>query len=218
MNKLLLSINAVLVIAVAYLFYKTSSVGESKAEEPLNKEAKTDTTKKSVTKIEAIGTTPTGKIAFINLDELNEKSTEVADLEKEAKSRKNSIEGSLQALSNTYQKEMIDYQNAAKAGLLPESEMAAKAKKIQQLEADAQNKQLQMDNLTMDVTEKNIEIQKKIKLALQKWNAGKYDYIFSYSESVPTMLLGNATLDITEEIVVIINEDYSVRKAALAKK
>ncbi len=71
---------------------------------------------------------------------------------------------------------------------------------------------MQIDNLTMDIAEKNEIFQKNIKEFLLKWNAGKYDYILSYSESVPTMLLGNATLDITNQVVPLINEEYNNKK------
>ena len=47
---------------------------------------------------------------------------------------------------------------------------------------------------------------------LIKWNNGKYDYILSYSDAVPTMLLGNATLDITNQIVDEFNAEYKARK------
>ncbi len=214
MNKILLTVNGVLVVAVGYLFYKScanpnSEVCHSKI---INSDSLANNINLKPKKIEQIGTEPTGKIAFINLDILNETSNEVKDLEKEAKSRRSAIEGSLMALQQNYEKEMMDYQNSAKAGIASEAELNAKAKKIQQIEKDAQNKQLQIDNLTMDIAEKNEIFQKNIKEFLLKWNAGKYDYILSYSESVPTMLLGNATLDITNQVVPLINEEYNNKK------
>ena len=39
-------------------------------------------------------------------------------------------------------------------------------------------------------------------------HSGKFDYIFSYSESVPSMLLGNKTLEITDVVIKEINNEY----------
>lgn len=220
MNKLLLVLNALLIIAVAFLFYKINSLsgyksGDEKTD--VNAEIKTDTVKKQIIPV-AIGTPPTGKIAYLNLDVLNESSLEVLDLVKEAKNRKAGIEASLETLSMNYQKKMQEYQVSAKAGIASESEMEGKAREIQALEKDAQNKQLQMDNLTNDIGEKNALFQQTIKSFLVKWNSGKYDYILSYSDAVPTMLVGNATLDITTEVVELINNEYKAKKASVSKK
>ncbi|MDX2171582.1 MAG: OmpH family outer membrane protein [Bacteroidota bacterium] len=220
MNKLLLALNVLLIIAVAFLFYKISSLSSSKNETEKTEttpETKTDTSKKQIIPV-AVGTTPTGKIAFLNLDVLNEKSLEVIDLIKEAKNRKASIESSLQTLSMNYEKKVQEYQVSAKAGIASENEMEAKAREIQALEKDAQNKQIQMDNLTNDIGEKNAVFQQTVKSFLVKWNNGKYDYILSYSDAVPTMLLGNATLDITTEVVDQINSEYKAKKSNSIKK
>ena len=216
MNKLLLALNALLIIAVAFLFYKINSFSITEKTE-VNPQTKTDTSKKQITPV-AFGTKPTGKIAFLNLDVLNEKSLEVIDLIKEAKNRKAGIENSLETLSVNYQKKMQEYQVSAKAGIASESEMEVKAREIQALEKDAQNKQIQMDNLTADIGEKNALFQQTVKSFLVKWNNGKYDFILSYSDAVPTMLLGNATLDITAEVVDLINSEYKAKKTALSKK
>jgi hypothetical protein len=52
-----------------------------------------------------------------------------------------------------------------------------------------------------------------VKEFLIKWNNGKYDFILSYSDAIPSMLLGNATLDITDTILNQLNEDYKKRKS-----
>lgn len=214
MNKILLSVNALLVISVAYLFYKVSesNTNSNFSGKVINTDSIAGKVDLKPKKVEQIGSTPTGKIAFINLDLLNEESQEVLDLEKEAKNRRSAIEASLMSLQNNYEKKVMDYQNSAKAGIASEAELNVKAKEIQQIEKDAQNKQLQIDNLTMDIAQKNENFQKNIKEFLVKWNAGRYDYILSYSESVPTMLLGNATLDITKEVLPLINQEYLSKK------
>ena len=213
MNKLLLALNALLIIAVAFLFYKVNtlngSVSNTETKNNLT-ETKPDSVVKTIIPVVA-GTPPTGKIAYLNLDVLNEKSLQVIDLIKEAKNRKASIEASLETLSANYQKKMQDYQVSEKAGIASQAEMEAKVREIQALEKEAQNKQIKMDNLTSDIGEKNVLFQQTIKAFLVKWNNGKYDYILSYSDAVPTMLVGNATLDITTEVVELINQEHKAK-------
>jgi outer membrane protein len=220
MNKILIGVNAVLVVAVAFLFYKVNNISDKEVASE-EKQENTGTTKKDTTASKPsmvnAATPPTGKIAFINIDILNEECQEVNDLVAEAKSKKANIEASVQSLSVKYQAKMEEYQRSAKAGIAPQSQMEALAKEIQEIEKEAQNKQLQMDNLSDNIGRKNADFQTNLKAFLVKWNNGRYDYILSYSDAVPTMLLGNASLDITREVIEKVNEEYRVKKADMKK-
>lgn len=213
MNKIIIGLNALLVIAVAYLFYNQQATSNHSTEtEKLVTENKTDIKPSQKNTTEPVGNKPTGKIAFVNIDVLNEKSLEVINLIAESKRKKSGIEASVENLSMQYQKKVEEFQMSQKAGIAPQSELEAKAREIQAIEKEAQNKQIQMDNLSLDIGEKNASFQKNVKDFLIKWNNGKYDYILSYSDAVPTMLLGNPTLDITNEIVEEFNAEYKQRK------
>ena len=154
----------------------------------------------------------TGKIAFVNIDRLNDESLEIKDLVSESKRRKMNIESNVESLSAEYQKKMAEYQNSVKAGIAPQSVLQGKEKEILALEKEAQNKQLQMENLTMDINEKNAAFQRSVKEFIRTWNNGQYDYILSYSESVPTMLFGNNSLEITDVVIKGLNDSYSQLK------
>jgi len=214
MNKILIGINAILVAAVAFLFIKVNSLNPSKSDSPevSDKNETTISTQPAKEVVEPVGNTPTGKIAYINIDELNEKSLEINDLITEAKKRRNNIESSLENLNMQYQKKMEEYQTSAKAGLAPQSEMQMKEKEILMIEKEAQNKQLQMENLSLDINEKNGAFQKNVKNFLIKWNKGRYDYILSFSDAVPSLLLGNTTLEITPEVIELLNAEYKQRQ------
>ena len=69
-----------------------------------------------------------------------------------------------------------------------------------------------MDNLSMHINDKNNNFQKRVKHFLQEWNQGRFDYILSYSEAIPSMLLGNSSLEITDEIIGHLNTEYKNRK------
>jgi len=211
MNKILIGINALLIIAVAFLFYKVYDGPDIK--EP-GKAEKTETpvVAEPVKATQQVATAPTGKLAYINIDRLNEESLEINDLVTETKRRKNNIEASVEHLSLQYQKKVEEFQMSQKAGIASQSDLEAKAREIQSLEQEAQNKQLQMDNLSMDINEKNVNFQKRVKDFLLKWNEGRYDFILSYSDAVPSMLLGNKTLEVTDEVIKNLNDEYKGRK------
>lgn len=160
----------------------------------------------------------TGKIAFINIDTLNEKSEFVADLVKKLKVSKTQIEASLESLQQQYQQKVKEYQTSASAGIAPESELAAKAREIQAIEKEAQNKQIQMDNLAMELNEKNEIFQREVKKLIEKEYGSRYDFILSYSDAVPVLLYGNPGCEITREVVELINAEYRNKKSKKDKK
>lgn len=215
MNKILIGVNALLVAAVLLLFVKVNGIANHEKSEEAEESHKSEIGGQQGGKnepVKEVGNIPTGKIAYVNIDRLNEESLEIIDLVAEAKRRKNNLEASVESLSMQYQQKIEEYQNSAKAGIAPPSEMQAKEREIMQIEKEAQNKQLQMDNLTMDISEKNAKFQKNVHDYLVKWNKGEYDFIFSYSEAVPTLLLGNSTLEITDEVITGLNKEYKESK------
>lgn len=219
MNKILLGVNVVLIGAVAFLFYKVNTLTPAgpDAENLTENSAKKDSVK-TVSAVNTLSTPVTGKIAFVNIDIINEQSAEVNDLIAEAKRSKNNIEASVESLSMKYQTKMEEYQNSAKAGIRSQGEMEALAKEIQGIEREAQNKQLQMDNLSLSINEKNAAFQDGLKQFLVKWNDGRFDYILTYSDAIPSMLLGNAALDVTKEVIDQVNSEYTSRKSTVKGK
>lgn len=213
MNKILLAVNALLVVAVGYLFYQVSG---SKTTDTESAEKKEDVKKPVI--VENKNVPITGKIAFINIDQINEKSLFVMDMVKKLEKTKNSIEASLENLGMRYEEKVKDYQSSASAGIMPESELAAKAKEIQNIERDAQNKRLQMDNLGIELNEKNDAFKAEIKTLINEKYSGKFDYVLTYSENVPLIVYGNPSFDITEEVITQINESYKNKKATAVAK
>ena len=94
MNKIIIGVNALLIAAVGFLFYKVNTLnGSSQEKQEIVEEAKTENKSEKEKPLEAVGNAPTGKIAFVNIDILNDKSLEVIDLIAESKRRKTSIFG-----------------------------------------------------------------------------------------------------------------------------
>lgn len=74
-----------------------------------------------------------------------------------------------------------------------------------------------MDNLSLDINEKNNNFQKNVRDFLIEWNQGRFDYILAYSEAIPSMLLGNTSLEVTSEVIVELNNKYKKNKTAKKK-
>ncbi len=217
MNRILIAVNVLLAAAVIFLFYKVyEHPAAGVATEEVKEKPKTEQPAAPVEEkpVAQVGNAPTGKIAYVDIDRLNEESLEIIDLIAESKKRKNSIESSVESLSQQYQKKVEEFQMSQKAGIATENELRNKAREIENIEKEAQNKQVQMDNLSMDISDKNAQFQKHVKNVLVKWNEGRYDFVLSYSEAVPSLLLGNATMEVTNEVIALLNKEYKERKSA----
>ncbi len=208
MNKILIGVNAVLIIAVAYLFVKVNSSAEV-----INESSSDNKEIKAPVVVETKNLPVTGKIAFVNIDSVNEQSLFVDYMIKKLKSSRAAIEASVENLGMQYQNKVKEYQTSASAGIAPESEMAAKAKEIQAIEREVQNKQIQMDNLALELTEKNEAFQDEVRQFIKETYAGKYDYVLTFSEAIPSMLYGNSAFDITKEVIFQLNENYKNKNA-----
>jgi outer membrane protein len=213
MNRILIAVNAVLLLAVAFLFYKVFSVPVVTGQKEPVKEEQAVPAVPQEKPVKQLGNAPTGKIAYVDIDRLNEESLEIIDLIADSKRRKNNIEASVESLSMQYQKKVEEFQMSQKAGIATENDLRAKASEIEKIEREAQNKQVQMDNLSMDISEKNERFQKHVKSVLVKWNEGRYDFILSYSDAVPSLLLGNTALEVTDEVIGLLNKEYKERKS-----
>ena len=165
MNKVLLGLNALVFVALGFLFYKVYSIDSQESGTDKKTQSQSDTTvaNKPVLRVAPVGTAPTGKIAFVNIDKLNEESIEIADLVAETKRRKGAIEKSMESLNILYNKKVEDFQQSQKAGIASQADMENKAREIQSIESEAQNKQVQMDNLSMEINDKNNNFQKTVR-------------------------------------------------------
>jgi len=155
-----------------------------------------------------INTFVEGRIAFVNTDSINEKYLYISDIVKQMKARKEKIEAQLQSMMNQFQQDYEAYQQSVQAGIAPPSELEKQKRKLEQLQRDIQNKQLQMDNLVAEIQEKNEQLQKDIKEFMNRFNNGKYDFILSYSEAMPNVLYANPKYDITNEVIKALNDEY----------
>lgn len=215
MKNVLYAIIAVLTICVGVLFYQVNSLksgmsgGASTENTSENKE-----TKKPVIINSANDPLPNAKIAYINIDTLNEKYLFISDYVKVLKNKRIALETQMQTMSQKFQEDYESAQQSAQAGLLPPAEMENKKRDLERQQRELENKQIQMDKLAYDMQEKNDQLQRDVKSFLTDNYEGKYDFIMAYTTTVPTILLANPKLEITYQVLDALNKAYINSKSS----
>lgn len=198
-----------IIIAIVILFILVLKQNHQNASALSNQ---TESNNSSQSRNTNTSTLPQTRIAFVNIDTLNEKYLYIADYVKIMKKRKETIEAQLQAMMTQFQQDYENFQQSVQAGIAPQAELEKQKRKLEQQQKDIQNKQLQMDNLAIELQEKNEQLQRDIKEFMKRFNNGRYDYILSYSEALPNVLLANPQYDITQEVLNALNKEYLQKK------
>lgn len=214
MKNILIGVIAVLVICIGILFYQVQGLKKAIS----GGETETSTENKSDKKPVIINTTseslPDAKIAYINIDSLNENYLFISDYVKVLKNKRIALETQMQTMSAKFQQDYESAQQSAQAGLLPPAEMENKKRDLERQQKELENKQIQMDKLAVDMQEKNEQLQHEVKSFLTENYEGKYDFIMAYSNAVPTILFANPKLEITHHVLDALNENYKNNKSA----
>ncbi len=209
MKNLSFVINGVLAIAVAILFYQVHSLKSSAQPDENNSALKSDVKPNIVSNSTSLGD---AKIAYINTDTINEHYAYIADFTKILRSKKSSLEAQMESMTIKFQNDYQAFQQSAQAGIAPQAELMKTEESLKRQQQDIANKEMQMQNLGVELEEKNMELNKNVKEYLLRYNNGKFDYILSYSDLMPTILLTNPKLDITPDILKGLNEEYKIKK------
>ena len=201
MRTFLIAMNAILVIAVAFLFVKVY---------------KNPTTIKTNTSSNAVSnnssTSKNASIAFVELDSLNEKIGFIKDRRKELETEQKAIE--------------VEWQNGYRGLENRKNEFLKRGNSITQQDAEKfQGELLQQQQevdqrkqgLTQKLSEKSYkfmdDIQKKLKDFLNEYNKTKnYQYILTTGTGLDYMLYKDSTFNITEDVIKGMNEVMATKK------
>ncbi len=210
MKNVLYAVIGGLAICVGILFYQVQGLKENAGS------GKEENTVAEVTKakndIVASAKLPDAKIAYINIDSLNEKYLFIAEADKNLRGRQQALEATIQSLTQKFQQDYESAQQSAQAGIMPQAELEAKKVQLERQQREIESKQIQMENLQVELQEKNEKMKSDIKNLLHNYYKDKYDYILTYSNTVPTILLANPLLDITNQVVEVLNNEYKAKK------
>lgn len=204
MKKLNLIINVVLIAAIGILYFlhfKSDSPKEQSKDANSASEI-------SLSKSEL-------PIAYVQIDSLLNQMTMYADLTDNLTTKQQKLETSFGSQYQSFEKEVLDFQNKANKGLLTRKE-------AQDIETQLGNKRNELENqrnsYMNELQEEGRVSQNKvinyIMEYLKEYNAdNKYPYVLSYSFG-GGILYANKGLDITSEVLAGINTKYESEKSS----
>lgn len=157
-----------------------------------------------------VETAAPGSIVYIQIDSLVNGYDMFNDEKSALEAEVQTIQDDLQKQGNAFQKSVADFENKVNKGLLTRSQ-------AEQQQAALQERQQQLQNLNQ---EKAIEVQEKeavmlnkvmdkIQTYLNEYNEShNYALIISTSAASNTVLVGNPSLDITNDVLAGLNAEY----------
>ncbi len=202
MKKGSLIFNIVLAIAVIALFIlHFTDRNDACSNTPADDAAANSTEKVSI---------PEGSIVYIQLDSLVSQYDMFNDLRTELEAKAEIIRTDLEKKGISFQRDTKDFENKVKKGLVTSSQ----AEKMQQ---DLLNRQAELQNYSMQKQQEIAEeetvmynrVMDAITTYIEKYNKKKnYSLILTTSPTTNVVLNGNPELDITQEIVGGLNDEY----------
>ena len=210
MNKnLSIILNVILLIAVTILYLlHFSSAGKSTSDYVADSTASIKPIVMSPKEIKA------SKIVYVNSDVLNEKYDFVKELTAAAQAKQQRLEAAYQAKGQKLQQDYADYQQKASQGLLSENQTKEAQDDLTKRKAELDQMESQLQALVEEIQKSNEEVRQTVVDYIKEYNKnGTYNYILTYTSGPGGILVyANDSLDITNEIVKGLNEQYKIKK------
>ena len=219
-NRLLISINVLLLLAVGVLFVlhfnRDNAEVVQDGMELVEDEESADTIESPLsdtTTLELPMFASGLKIAFVNSDSLNKNYKYFEDAKTEIGLELAKAQGRIKGKQNSLIKKYSELEKKAQSGQMWNDEIQVEAAKLQEEEMklgqEAQELQAKLANVEYDVTLKVIN-----ETADYLNDIGKqlgYDYVLTYSKSNQIILFANDELDITDYVTVKLNNAYAAK-------
>ena len=196
MKKANLILNIVSILAIAVLYVLHFAADSRHGSQPVSGDSQVSAVK--------------GDIVFINLDSLVNQYDMYNDLNTELQSKASTIENELNKQSRAFENDVKSYQDKMQKGLLTlsqaqttEQELAMREQQLRQL---AQQRQLEMADETNVMYNKVMDA---ISTYVSNYNKDKqFALILTTTGATNTVLGGDQALNITEDILKGLNEEY----------
>lgn len=197
MKNASLVLNVVLLVAVAVLFYLHFSSNKKPAEST-----------KIASSSKTQGAVPSGdfKIAYFEMDSLNNSFALVKDVKSEISREEEKMNNELARLQKTYNDKVTQYQSQAQTMSSQDSENANRdiVQMQQRFAAAKQQWEVKLQDLSM---RKMQEVKNKVEDFLKEYNKNKgYTYILAYEPGF--MFYRDSAYDITADLLKGLNDKY----------
>lgn len=152
------------------------------------------------------------KIVYINSDSLSQKYEYFKDIRSKLEAKVKKAQTDLQAKSQAFQREVAEYQQkapnlSAAERQATEEKLARKQDELSRLDQNASS------SIQQDESAEFNNVYNKITEFLKKHASDNgYSLVLTYSKSNPTVLYADSKLEITNEVVKQLNEEYKKEK------
>lgn len=143
------------------------------------------------------------KIAYVNIDTLEDKYELLKTKRTDFRSRQGQMEAELQRSFQQMQADAAEVQKKAQANTLTQSEYESAQKRLMQMQQSLETRKQTLTEQLMAEQEKfNKELKSSLDAFLEEYNkAHGFDYILSYSAAGSSILYVNKQMDITKDVV-----------------
>jgi outer membrane protein len=151
---------------------------------------------------------------------LNEKYEFIQDLSASAQTEQHALEAKYQAKGQKLQEDYTAFQQKAQQGLLSENQISAEQEAFAKRKEELDQLEMQSQSLMDKIQQRNEEANQNLRAYIKEYNkSSNYNYVFAYSSSpLSQVLLADDSLDITNEILDGLNNQYKTTKAEAKKK
>lgn len=152
------------------------------------------------------------KIVYLNSDSLSEKYQYFKDIKSKLENKVKKAQTDLQSKSTAFQREVAEYQKNA-ATMSAADRQATEQKLARKQDELARLDQTASSSIAKDESEEFNNVYNKITEFLKKHAAENgYKLVLTYSKTNPTVLYADPSLEITNEVIKQLNEEYKSSK------
>ncbi len=171
---------------------------------------------KSAEKGSASSGQPSGRIVYVNTDTLLNNYEYYKDVVKEFENKRFSLENELQRRGQSFQNEVALFQRRIQAGGMTQEQAQTTQLQLQKKEQDIMlYRDNAANNLGVEQAKKTDELLNNIQEYLKNYNkSDSYDMVIGYSKG-GGVLYAKEDLDITQEVLKGLNEEYSKNKGKI---
>lgn len=156
-----------------------------------------------------------GSIVYIQLDSIVAKYDMYNDLKSKLEEKVQKIQNDLQSKARAFDRDVKDFQNKIQKGLMTQSEAEEKNRVLGNRQVDLQNLSAQKE---AEIAEENTVMMNKVMDAVETF-VKKFNEEKKYSMILTGVFLGDPNLDITNDIIEGLNEEYiKDKKKAVASE
>ncbi|MBR5856699.1 MAG: OmpH family outer membrane protein [Bacteroidales bacterium] len=160
--------------------------------------------------VQAGETAPAGSIVYIQMDSLVNQYDMFNDLKSEIEAKVQAIDDDLRKKGNALEKSVQDFQNKLNKGLLTRSQAETQQQALMEREQSLRNLTAQKQ---MEMQEEEAVMIRKVMDAIQTYlnsynQTHNYALILTTSAATNTVIVGNPSLDITNDVLTGLNAEY----------